>query len=198
VTAHALEGKVLGGGKPISNSTVTLWAANEGAPQQLGQARTGADGGFTISSTAPPGAATLYLIAKGGQPQANAQGGDHPDIAFLTVLGINPPAAVTINEFTTVASVWTHNQFIDGTTIKGPALGLRIAAGNVPNFVDVATGGYGLAISDALNGTQTPTLANFGTLANVIAGCATRVTPDACPQLYIAATPPKGAALATR
>ena len=82
------------------------------------------------------------------------------------MLGNKPPAAVTINEFTTVASVWTHNQFIEGTGIKGSALGLRIAAGNVHNFVDLATGGYGLAISDALNGTQTPTLANFGTLAN--------------------------------
>jgi hypothetical protein len=39
--ADALEGKVLGGGQPIASSTVTLWAAGEGAPQQLGQARTG-------------------------------------------------------------------------------------------------------------------------------------------------------------
>ena len=192
--ADTVRGRVLGGGQPITNSTVTLWAASEGAPQQLGQARTGADGGFTLNSTAPTGAATLYLIAKGGQPQANAQGGDNPDVAFLTVLGNKPPAAVTINEFTTVASVWTHNQFIEGTEIKGSALGLRIAAGNVHNFVDLATGGYGAAISDALNGTQTPTIANFATLANVIAGCATRVMADACPQLYIAATPPMGAA----
>jgi hypothetical protein len=193
VTADALEGKVLGGGQPITDSTVTLWAAGEGAPQQLGQTRSAADGGFTLNSTAPPGATTLYLIAKGGQPQANAQGGDNPGITFLAVLGNKPPAAVTINEFTTVASVWTHNQFIEGTAIKGPALGLRIAAGNVPNFVDLTTGGYGAAIADALNSTQTPTIASFATLANVIAGCATRVTADACPQLYIAATPPKGA-----
>ena len=162
--AQTLNGKVLGGGQPITNSTVTLWAAGEGAPQQLGQARTGSDGSFTLSSTAPAGDASLYLIAKGGQPKANAQGGDNPDLAFLTVLGNKPPAAVTINEFTTVASVWTHNQFIDGTAIKGPALGLRIAAGNVPNFVDLATGGYGAAISDALNSAQTPTIANFATL----------------------------------
>ena len=44
-TANALEGKVLGGGQPITNSTVTLWAASEGAPQQGGQPRTGGDGG---------------------------------------------------------------------------------------------------------------------------------------------------------
>jgi hypothetical protein len=37
-TANALEGKVLGGGQPIANSTVTLWAASEGAPQLDGSA----------------------------------------------------------------------------------------------------------------------------------------------------------------
>jgi hypothetical protein len=140
-TADALEGKVLGGGQPITNSTVTLWAASEGAPQQLGQARTGADGGFTLNSTAPAGGASLYLIANGGQPQANAQSGDNPAIALMTVIGGNGPATVTINEMTTVASVWTHAQFLDGAVIKGPAISLRIAAGNVPNFVDLQSGG---------------------------------------------------------
>jgi hypothetical protein len=86
------------------------------------------------------------------------------------VLGNQPPAKVTINEFTTIASVWTYTQFIDGTGIKGPALGLCIAAGNVPNFVDLATGGYGTIIPDGLNGTQTTTLAHFATLANVLVG----------------------------
>jgi streptogramin lyase len=93
---------------------------------------------------------------------------------------------------TTVASVWTHNQFIDGTAIRGHALGLKIAAGNVPSFVDVATGGWGGVIQDPLNSSQTPTMANFATLANVLAACATRVTPDACSKLFAAATPPKG------
>ena len=79
---------------------------------------------------------------------------------------------MTINEFTTIASVWTHNQFIDGAN-QGHALGLRIAAGNVPNFVDLETGGYGVMIQDGLNSTQTPTMANFATLSNVMAGCMT-------------------------
>ena len=67
------------------------------------------------------------------------------------MIGSKPLATVTINEITTVASVWTNAQFLDGTVIKGAALGLRIAAGNVHNFVDLATGGYGATISDALN-----------------------------------------------
>jgi len=49
-SAHAfadrINGQVLGAGAPIVGSTVTLWAAGPGAPQQLAQTQTGADGGF--------------------------------------------------------------------------------------------------------------------------------------------------------
>src|SRR5262245_49886049 len=47
-------GQVLGGGAPIANSTVTLFAANTGNPRQLGQARTGADGRFSINAPSAP------------------------------------------------------------------------------------------------------------------------------------------------
>ena len=110
------------------------------------------------------------------------------------MLGNKPPAEVTINEFTTIASVWTHNQFIDGTTIKGQPLQLKIAAGNVPSFVDLATGGWGATIQDPLNSGQTPTMANFATLADALAGCATLVTADACSKLFAASSGPKGSA----
>ena len=40
--------QVLGGGAPTANSTVTLWPASAGAPKELAQTRTGADGRFTI------------------------------------------------------------------------------------------------------------------------------------------------------
>jgi streptogramin lyase len=188
-----LAGQVLGGGAPIANSTVTLWAASAGAPRQLAQTRSGADGRFALNAAGAPGKDTiLYLVAKGGTPAANRGGGDNPAIALLTVVGATAPAKVTINEMTTIDSVWTHNQFIEGTAIKGSPLALRIAAGNVPNFVDLATGGYGGIIQDALNSTQTPTMANFATLANVIAGCVTRVKADACTSFFTAATGPDG------
>ena len=193
--ADSLDGHVLGGGKPVANSTVTLWAAGSSAPQQLAQARTDAEGHFAFGSVAAPGSdASLYLTAKGGLSGADGTGRDNPALAFLAVLGNSPPSHVTINEMTTVASVWTHAQFIDGDAIKGHALGLRIAAGNVPNFVDLQTGGWGDPIQDSLNSGQTPTMANFATLADLLAGCATRVVPEACPKLFAAATPPRGEA----
>ncbi len=192
LAAASLKGQVLGGGAPIANSTVTLWAASAGAPQQLGQARSGADGGFTMVAPAATAKTSLYLTAQGGQPTASKAGGDDPAIALMTVLGSEPPGKVTINEMTTVASVWTHAQFIDGTAIKGQPLQLKIAAGNVPNFVDLQTGGWGKTIQDALNSTQSPTMANFATLANVLAGCVTRVKADACTSLFVAASAPDG------
>ena len=70
---------------------------------------------------------------------------------------------------TTVASVWTHDA-VPGRPRSGPAARLKIAAGNVPSFVDLATGGWGEAIQDPLNSGQTPTMANFATLADVLAG----------------------------
>ena len=186
-----IDGQAQAGGGPLASSAVTLWAASSGEPKQLAQTITGNDGHFVISTPETLGTdVSLYLVAKGGQAKGN---GDNPAITLLTVLGNTPPANVVINEITTVASVWTNAQFLDGAAIKGPALSLRIAAGNVPNFVDLQTGGWGAAIQDPLNSSQTPTMANFATLADLIAGCATLATVNACDQLFIAATPPKGA-----
>ncbi len=193
--AEDIEGHVLGAGAPIAGSTVTLWAASSSDPKELAQAKTDDDGRFTIPVPATLSAdESLYLVAQHGQPAAIKGSDDNPAIALLTVLGNKPPAKVVINEMTTVASVWTHAQFLNGAIIQGHALGLKIAAGNVPNFVDLETGSYGTSIQDALNSTQTPTMANFSTLSIVLAGCVTRVEPDACNRLFAATIPPSGKA----
>src|SRR5271165_5583990 len=181
--AVRIEGQVQAGGGPVANSTVTLWAGSAGDPRQLAQAKTADDGSFALSAD-----------ETGGVAAVNKGGGDNPALAFLTVLGGAPPAKIVVNEMTTIASVWTNAQFLDGVAIKGPALSLSIAAGNVHNFVDLATGGYGATIADGLNSTQTPTLANFATLADVLAGCAARVKADACDSLFAAVTSPEGKA----
>jgi hypothetical protein len=192
-SAQQIEGQVLGAGAPIANATVTLFAASSDAPALLSQTQTGSDGRFTLPSTrAPGGEITLYLVATGGEPAANKSSGNNPSIVLLTVVGTTAPAKVTINEMTTVASVITHTQLIDGTSIKGSPLALRIAAGNVPNFVDLNTGDYGATILDPLNSAQTPTMANFATLGNVLAACVTQLKSDACNSLFRAAVSPTG------
>ena len=177
--AVRIDGRVQAGGGPVADSTVTLWAASAGEPKQLAQGKTLDDGSFSLGADETPGpGVSLYLVARGGVASVNKGGGANPALALLAVLGGAPPAKVVVNEMTTVASVWTNTQFLNGAAISGPALSLSIAAGNVPNFVDPQTGGWGGAIQDPLNSGQTPTMANFATLADALAGCATRVTAD--------------------
>ena len=191
ILAADIKGQVLGGGAPIAQSTVTLWAASAGAPKQVAQTKTDKDGRFAIHGTGAPDT-SLYLVATGGVSAANQGAGNNPAIALITVVGNKPPAKAVINEMTTVASVWTNAQFLDDAMLQGQPLSLRIAAGNVPNFVDVETGGWGGAIQSPLNSSQTPTMANFATLADLLSGCVTRVKADACGSLFAAATPPGG------
>jgi hypothetical protein len=181
----------LGGGAPITQSTVTLWAASAGPPKQLAQTKTNGAGQFSIHGTGTPDS-SLYLVATGGVSLANQGAGNNPAIALITAVGSKPPAKVVINEMTTVASVWTHAQFLSDSTLLGQPLGLRIAAGNVSNFVDLETGGWGDAIQNPLNGGQTPTMANFATLADLLSACVTRVKSDACSSLFAASAPPGG------
>ncbi len=84
------------------------------------------------------------------------------------MLGNDPPPKVVVNELTTVASAFTNARFIKGEAISGNPLGLKIAAGNVPNLVDLATGGWGKVLLDPLNSTQNTTLANLDTLGSLI------------------------------
>ena len=61
-------------------------------------------------------------------------------VEFVTVLGPNLPATVTINELTTVAASYSMAQFYKSDVIAGNSFGLQIAAGMNDNIVTTATG----------------------------------------------------------
>ena len=190
--AADLSGSVQAANKPIAVATVTLYAAGPGTPAKLAEAKTDDHGAFKLDAAPAPADRVLYVVAKGGTPKVAAGNNVNDAIALLAVLGSSPPRTVTVNEFTTVASVWTSAQFLQGDALSGSPLGLRIAAGNVPNFADLETGAYGGTIQDPLNSSQTPTMANFATLANLLAGAVTQITPDATRQFLAATTPRSG------
>lgn len=162
--ADTINGQVLVGKAPVGGSTVTLWAADAGAPEQLAQTQTGSDGRFTLNADVK--GAILYLVAKGGQGSAA--------FALMSVLGPKPPANVTINELTTVASIFTSAQFIKDGAISGNTIGLKIAAGNAPNLADPVTGSWGKALLSPLNSSQTTTLAKLNTLGNLVTAFASQ------------------------
>ena len=134
----------------------------------------------------------LYLIAKGDTPTASKGKRPNDAIALMTLLGTKLPEKVTVNEFTTVASAFTAAQFIKGESISGNPLGLRIAAMNVPNFVNLESGSWGSVIIDPLNSNRSTTLATFDTLASLITAAATVASDEWRMRFFQAATPAGG------
>src|SRR5215471_15828163 len=126
-STRKLAGCVQAAGKPIAGATVTLYAASTAAPAKLAEGKTDDQGAFKLDAGPATGETVLYLVAKGGTPKGAASKAANDAIALLAVLGSASPNTVTVNEFTTVASVWTSAQFLEGDVLSGHSLGLRIA-----------------------------------------------------------------------
>jgi hypothetical protein len=188
--AAELAGTVQCATQPVATATVTLYAAGTGAPQQLAQGKSDERGAFNLTYAGTAADSVLYLVAKGGTPKAGK--GASESLALLALLGNAPPKKVTVNEFTTVASAFTAARFIKGDSISGNPLGLRIAAMNVPNLVNLQSGGWGTVIIDGLNLTRSTTLANFNTLASLITYAGTSAGDDWRTRFFKAATPTGG------
>lgn len=185
----SIEGRVVVGGAPIAGAEVSLWLAGPGAPEKLISTQTDDDGNYDLTHTATSNeTSVLYLVAEGGAVKDKAP---NPATTLMALLGNEPPLKVTISELTTVASAYVAAQFLDGSNLSGNATGLRIASRNVPNLVNLETGGLGPVISDTLNAPRTTTLAKFNTLGLLLSGCITEIA-DACDKLFEAATPPNG------
>lgn len=188
-SAEELSGRVLLASQPVVDSTVSLWAASAGQPAKLGETRTDAGGKFTFAESGRRGA-VVYLIANGGPPRSK---GDSQGVVLMTLLDGKHSGDVVINELTTVASAFTAARFIKNDSISGNPLGLRIAASNVPNLVDVGTGGWGHTLVDPLNSNQSTTLATFDTLASLITAFAGAANDSWRGRFFAASTQPGGA-----
>jgi len=172
--ADHVSGQVTIGGAPVDKATVTLWEASAGAPKKVSETKTNNDGKFDVRGSAHADS-ILYLVSTGGALKGK---NDNHTLVLLLVLGNKPPEKVVVNELTTVASAFTAARFINGDGISGNPLGLRIAAGNVPNFVDLSTGRWGKVLVDPLNSSMTTTIATLDTLGSMISAYATVASDD--------------------
>lgn len=199
-----LHGKSMGGQQPVVGSTIQLYAAGSsgygtGAQAMLTPAvTTDQNGGFSIPAgayTCPSSSAEMYMVATGGDPGI---GSDNPAIALMAALGpcgdLTPTTFVTINEVTTVGSVWPLAQFLgpggEAGATAANTQGLANAFANVNNIVNI--GGGTSPGPNAPQGATIPT-AEINTLANILATCVNG-SSSACSSLFAAATPPSGTA----
>ena len=191
-TAHALRGKVFGGQQPIVGSQVYLYAAGTstgGSRSMLsapGYVLSDSLGNFNFTGdyTCSPGD-QVYVLALGG----DAGGGVNPAIGLMAALGpcsaLSASTYITINEITTVGSVYALSSFITSPTAVGadPVGSNAVAAAfaNVKTMVDVSTG---LAPTAILGGGIVPQTTIYS-LANSVAGCVNSVgTSSVCSSLF--------------
>src|SRR5260370_14636537 len=128
---RSLSGVVQTGGtnssQPLPNVHVTLFEATTGQPATLGQATTDASGRFSIRYTRSTSQSIFYVQADIGE-----------GVEFVTVLGPNLPASVTINELTTVAASYSMAQFYRPRVISPNSFVLQIPPGINTNLAPAA------------------------------------------------------------
>src|SRR6266487_4597692 len=180
---RSLNGVVQTGGttssQPVPNVHVTLFEATDPLPGTLGEATTDASGRFTIPYKKSSSSSIFFVEAEIG-------GG----VEFVTILGPNLPASLTVNELTTVAASYSMAQFHRTGVIAGNSFGLQIAAGMNDNIVASATGQSSPVLLNSPNADQTNSLRSTRSLANLLAACVVDASVTAT--LFELTTPPGG------
>lgn len=179
----ALDGIVQSGGTemtaPLAGAEVRLWETTDGEPTLLGTATSDGDGNFSIPSGGLNPSGVLYVTASIGE-----------SVKLAAVLGTGLLDFATINELTTVATAFAFAQFLDEASIRGGALGLRIAAGMSANLATTANGESSPVLLASPNADQTNSLRSTRNLANLIAGCIENAVH--CAELFARTTPAGG------
>ena len=179
-----LNGAVQTGGtassRPLSGVRVTLYDATAARPVAVGQATSGADGRFAISSPRDTASGAFYLSAAADQ-----------GVELVAVLGPNLPSSATVNELTTVAAGYSMAQFTRDGAIDGDPFALGLAAGMNDNIVDTATGASSPVLLRSPNADETISLRLSRSLANLLAACVE--SRSATAQFLAATKEPRGA-----
>jgi len=195
-------GSVYGGQQPVFGATIQLFAVaatSKGAATPLISATvtTAPDGTFTITGDySCTGNPLVYIVATGGNPG----GGANTALSLMAALGpcngLTPSTFISINELTTVASVYALAPFMSGYKNVGAAstnaAGIANAFQTVNSLVNTATGsapGPGLPANGTFSTTE------LFTLANILSSCVNSTgagTP--CTSFFSAATPSGGSA----
>jgi len=189
VQGSALHGNVHGGQQAVSGASIQLYAAGatgygSAATYSSGTSLLGtnvvtsdANGNFSISNdyTCPTASTEVYLVATGGNPGLGV-GGNNPNLALMTALGpcgnLSSSTYVSINEVTTVASVWALSGFMTGPSNIGTSATNAVGLTNAFATVNIiANTGRGTAGGTTVPAGATLPTAKLNTLADMLASC---------------------------
>jgi hypothetical protein len=123
-----VRGSVQGGQHPISGSTIQAYAAgttglaSSALPLLSQPAHSDANGSFSFDIACPSSTSQLYITAKEGNP-GSSPGVVNPAIALMAALGpcgeLPSSPSVTVNEVTTVGSIWPLASYMSSASLLG-------------------------------------------------------------------------------
>jgi hypothetical protein len=206
----SFQGSVYGGQQPIVGATIQLYLVGtygngtaSTVETMFGNNKTDANGHFNITNDyiQCPTNSLAYLTATGGNP---GLAGNNANIKEVVALGpcngLTSATKVSLNELTTVASVYALSAFMKGPASVGATktnqAGVALAFADVNELVNTATG---TVPGPALPAGATLPVATMNTLANILSTCinspgGTAGDMSPCGNLFAAATPPGGTA----
>jgi len=180
VTAAPVKGVFMGGQQPVAGVTVQLYQAGTtgygSAATTLGPSvMTSANGNFALPSYTCTAGSQVYLVGTGGQPIAatmSTPAVTNNNLALMVGLGTCGGADlntfISVNELTTVASVWALAPFMSGYANIGTSstntTGLANAFAVINELVTTSNGtvsGPSLPTSATLPATEINTIADI-------------------------------------
>ncbi len=208
--AEGLSGSVKSGYQPVSGSHLQLYAAGTngtGSPAQpllSNPVLSDSNGKFLIPAnfSCPSQSSQIFAVASGGNPGLSS-GTNNPALALTVMLGfcssLSTATPITINEVTTVGSVWPLAGYMKSPVDVGSTAddsGFLSAVSSIPEFVNLA--------QDTSPGTPAATSyfsenSKLYSLADALANCASSSGGSAgdgspCGLLFSMAIPPSGTA----
>lgn len=192
-----LGGTVLGAGKPLPLSLVTIYAAGTSGYGQASVAGLGFtdEGGKIHAAYFGSSSQQLYAVATGGVVGNNYDA----SITLSAPLGSfsSAPSSAILDEVTTVGAAYALAQFLDSTgqkpgTSSTNVKGLQNAFAQFGNLASVTSGNAATTLVPGALGVA-PT-ATVNTLANILASCIATGSGSSsqCANLFGAATPAGG------
>ncbi|MES2393310.1 MAG: polysaccharide lyase family 7 protein, partial [Acidobacteriota bacterium] len=204
--ATHLRGSVHGGQQPVATSTIQLWQVDTtgaGAKSMLTTTvLTDASGSFSITNdfTCPSPTTQVYITATGGNPGLSS-GTNNGALELIAAIGncsaLTATTFLNINEVTTVAAVWSLQQFIGvsfgtpfandigvSSSLAQSTLGMTNAFATAQNLASIATG-----TATPANASATIEAAKINTFANILATCINSDGSTPCANLFSAVTP---------
>jgi Chitobiase/beta-hexosaminidase C-terminal domain len=175
-----VHGSVQGGQHPISGSTIQVYSAgttgraSSALPLLSQPTHSDSNGNFSLTIACPSGTSQLYITAREGNP-GSGPGVVNPAIALMAALGscdeLTTSPSVTVNEVTTVGSIWPLASYMSSATLLGYSPGDRSFSAAVTLVQQLVDASHGTSPGQGVPQGYVVQTAKLDSLADLLDAC---------------------------